>query len=110
MSTLSDTSIMDAVRSCKDARAKVIYMSLGRNCCPSDIERLFYKDIYDRDILIIAAAGNSGSDNYGYPASYETIMSVASVAEGDGDGSKTYGKLSWFSTFNDQVEIAAPGT
>jgi len=83
--------------------------ALGCEYCYSEIENLFYQDVYDQDILIIAAAGNAAYDVCGYPASYETVMSVASVAEGDGEDSETYGDLSWFSTFNDQVEIAAPG-
>ena len=54
--------------------------------------------------------GNDGYETYGYPASYKTVMSVGSVAEGGGPGSNTYGTLSSFSTFNNQVEISAPGS
>jgi len=100
---------MDAVRSCVKEGAKVVSMSLGCANCYSEIWNLFSRDVYDQDILIIAAAGNSGYEVYGYPASYKTVMSVASVTEGDGEDSETYGELSSFSTHNDQVEIAAPG-
>ncbi|MCP4496903.1 MAG: S8 family serine peptidase, partial [Phycisphaeraceae bacterium] len=52
-------------------------------------------------VLPIAAAGNSGGTNLGYPASYDAVVSVAAV-----DSSE---ELASFSTRNDQVEIAAPG-
>ena len=91
-----------------DAGANVISISLG-GAPPSEITELVYQDVYDQDILVIASAGNLGSDMMNYPASYKTVVSVASVAEGGGEGSDTYGELSGFSTRNDQTEIAAPG-
>ena len=96
------------MQSCVDAGANVISISLGGPSF-SEIQELVFQDVYDQDILVIAAAGNSGSDLRFYPAGYKTIVSVASVAEGGGEGSDTYGELSWFSTRNDQTEIAAPG-
>ena len=75
-------------------------MSLG-GAPPSGIEELAFQDVYDQDILVIAAAGNSGSDLRSYPAGYKTIVSVAIVAEGGGEGLDNYGELSWFSTRND---------
>ena len=99
---------MDAVQSCVDAGAKVISMSLGGGS-PSEILELAFQDVYDQDILVIAAAGNSGSDIMNYPSGYKTVVSVASVAEGGGEGSDNYGELSSFSTRSDQTEIAAPG-
>ena len=102
------TSVLDAVQSCVDEGAKVISMSLGCTCF-SEIAELFYQDVYDQDILVIAAAGNGGSDVKLYPASYKTVVSVASVAKGGGEGSDNYGELSFYTTWSDQTEIAAPG-
>ena len=56
--------------------------------------------------IIVAAAGNDGADSslagkYYYPASYDGVISVASV-ENDGTISK-------FSQYNDKIDIAAPG-
>ena len=79
---------MDAVQSCVDAGAKVISMSLGGGS-PSEILELAFQDVYDQDILVIASAGNSGSDMMHYPSGYKTVVSVASVAEGGGEGSDT---------------------
>ena len=53
-------------------------------------------------VLVIAAAGNSAQDSWGYPAGYPTVMSVGSVTSS--------GSLSSFSTQNEQVEITGPGS
>lgn len=105
---LSD--VLEAVQSCKDAGANVISMSLTSDPPGySATAEMLYQDVYNQDILVIAGAGNDGRDVINYPSSYKTVVSVASVAEGGGEGSYTYGELSSFSTRNDQTEIAAPG-
>jgi subtilisin family serine protease len=53
-------------------------------------------------VLIVAAAGNSGNSALGFPASYPSVMSVASLTSS--------GSRSSFSQYNDQVEISAPGS
>lgn len=75
-------------------------MILPLLCLQSD----FYTDIYlNKDVLIIAAAGNSGPTNNvkSYPASYKAVVSVAALDSNN--------DLAGFSQVNDQVEIAAPG-
>ena len=84
-------------------------MSLGCDNCFSPTTDLFYQDVYDQNVLMIAAAGNSGDTRDHFPSGYSAVMSVASVAEGGGEGSSNYGILSGFSTRNDQTEIAGPG-
>ena len=65
-------------------------------------ERNYFQEIFDNDdMLVIAAAGNSGDASYNYPASYPSIMSVAAT-----DSTNT---VAYFSQYNDQVDIAAPG-
>jgi len=95
-----------AVQGCVDQGANVISMSLGGSGS-SRSSRNFYQDLYEnQNILLIAAAGNSGNSAYSYPASYDQVMSVASLQE------RRSGALqrSSFSQFNDQVEISAPGS
>ncbi len=59
-------------------------------------------DIYQNEgVILVAAAGNSDGDSYFYPASYNSVMSVAAV------DSKSNRAI--FSQYNDQVDIAAPG-
>ncbi|KAL7553429.1 hypothetical protein ACHAWF_017427, partial [Thalassiosira exigua] len=106
----SGASVLDAVDSCVDSGAKVISMSLGCDGCFSSATEDFYNEKYDQDVLIIAAAGNSGDARDHFPSGYNAVMSVASVAEGGGPGSDNYGILSGFSTRNDQTEIAGPGS
>lgn len=56
----------------------------------------------EKDILIVAAAGNDGDTGYSYPASYDSVMSVGAVDENNVHAS--------FSNFNDRVDLVAPGT
>ncbi|MCG6406723.1 S8 family serine peptidase, partial [Vibrio fluvialis] len=59
------------------------------------------KTIYDQGVLLIAAAGNSGNTAHSYPASYNSVMSVAAVDSNNDHAA--------FSQATNQVEIAAPG-
>ena len=56
---------------------------------------------YQDGMLLIAAAGNGGNTAKSYPASYDSVISVAAV---DSEGDHVS-----FSQINDQVELAAPG-
>lgn len=96
----STSNVMEAVNQCVIAGAKVVSMSLGGTGQSSTVQA-FYEDQYDQNVLIIAAAGNSGADSWGYPAGYPSVMSVGSVMES--------GSASSFTTRNNQVEISAPG-
>jgi len=96
----SGSAVIAAVGACIDNGATVISMSLGGGPW-SQAEEDIFKDAYDEGILVIAAAGNDGNSDYGYPASFTGVMSVAAI-----DSNKN--KAS-FSQWNDQVEIAAPG-
>jgi len=52
-------------------------------------------------ILVVAASGNTGKQQYIYPASYNHSLSVGSVSD-------TMNK-SFFTTFNDKLDLMAPG-
>ena len=57
---------------------------------------------YNKDVLIVAAAGNSDSDEKYYPAGYDNVISVA------GTNRKDY---KWSgSTYNYSVDLAAPAS
>ena len=89
------------VEACVNAEANIVNMSLGGGGS-SEIGRMAYKRMYEEDnVLLIAAAGNDGNAEYSYPASYETVLSVAAI-----DSNKN---ITSFSQKNDQVNIAAPG-
>jgi len=65
------------------------------------MEDVFKEWVENDDVLFVSSAGNSGSTEYAYPASYDSVLSVAAVDES--------GDFASFSTYNDQVNIAAPG-
>ena len=80
--------------------AKVINMSLGG---PGDnpILHQAVSDAVNAGVTVVAAAGNDGSGDLQYPASYTEAIAVAAT---DANGA-----LTDFSSFGDWVDIAAPG-
>ena len=95
------SSLIAAVEECVTAEANVISMSLGGGGFSQTSS-----DTYDRilnvdNILVVAAAGNDGDTSYSYPASYNSVMSVAATDSSD--------NVAGFSQKNNQVDIAAPG-
>lgn len=95
------STLVNAAMQCKDAGAKVINMSLGGGSS-STTENAAFQSLYDTyGVLSIAAAGNSGGTSFSYPASYNSVVSVAAVNSAKAVAS--------FSQRNSQVELAAPG-
>jgi len=94
------SDMVAAVDQCVAAGANVISMSLGGGA-PSSAEQAAFDNAAANGVLAIAAAGNDGNSTMSYPASYDSVMSVAAV-----DSSKN---VAYFSQYNSQVEIAAPG-
>jgi serine protease len=75
-------------------------MSLG-GAGSSAVEQQAFDNAYEAGLLSIAAAGNDGNSGFSYPASYDSVISVAAV--------DANANVANFSQFNSQVEIAAPG-
>ena len=94
------STLVAALDACEDAGADVISMSLGGTFKSKTEDRAF-KAAAGRGVLSIAAAGNDGNTLLSYPASYNSVVSVAAI-----DVNKT---LASFSQQNSQVELAAPG-
>jgi len=99
------SSLASAITTCANNGANVINMSLGGSGS-NTTEQNAIQAVYDNGVLLIAAAGNDGvaantTDALSYPASYDSVMSVAAV-----DSTKA---LADFSQKNSQVEIAGPG-
>jgi len=118
-----------------DLGARVINMSWGRpgDFINSGAIRRAIKDAYDRDVVLVAAAGNDGVEivkaDFGlgsdrvYPASYTRVLAVGATREGDHiRGDSNYGDQVIFapasdiwSTWNDgyynegsKTSVAAP--
>jgi subtilisin family serine protease len=95
------STLIDAAYKCRDAGANIISMSLGGSRS-NRTEMNGFATLYNSyNILSIAAAGNAGTSANSYPASYDTVVSVAAI-----DSNKV---VADFSQYNSQVELAAPG-
>ncbi|HCZ9279612.1 TPA: S8 family serine peptidase [Vibrio alginolyticus] len=94
------SGLVKAIQTCADNGANVVNMSLGGSQS-SRTEQNALQNIYDQGVLLIAAAGNDGNTAHSYPASYDSVMSVAAV-----DNQNDHAA---FSQSTNQVEISGPG-
>ena len=94
------SDLIAAISQCEAAGASVISMSLGGGASMTSEANAFTSALAN-GVLSIAAAGNDGNSTLSYPASYDSVMSVAAVDSSENKAS--------FSQYNSQVEIAAPG-
>lgn len=83
-----------------DHGAKIISMSWGGQGF-SNVEKEIIDYAHSQGVVLVAAAGNDNSTTLTYPASYDHVISVASTDTNDVKSS--------FSTFNELVDISAPG-
>ncbi|WP_254795556.1 S8 family serine peptidase [Arsukibacterium indicum] len=94
------STLANAVNTCVSNGSTVINMSLGGGGS-NTTESNAMQAAFDQGVLLIAAAGNDGNTAMSYPASYNSVVSVAAI-----DKNK---QLADFSQRNTQVELAAPG-
>lgn len=94
------SSLVKAIQTCADNGADVVNMSLGGSQS-SQTEKAALQTIYEQGVLLIAAAGNDGNTAHSYPASYDSVMSVAAT-----DNQNDHAA---FSQATDQVEVSGPG-
>jgi subtilisin family serine protease len=100
----SVTELLRGIRSSIIDGAKVINASIGGSYY-SKLEEDTYKLADSLGVVVVAAAGNSNSNNdYQpvYPASYETVLSVAATDSTD--------SIASFSNYGESVDISAPGS
>ena len=84
----------------------VINLSLGKDAYPGTIVEQAFINAEASGIVIVAAAGNSGTtagtgDNVIYPAKFASVIAVAATDSAD--------KRANFSSTGPKVELAAPG-
>ena len=96
----SDYSIAQGILHAVEKGAKVINLSLGGPIRSPILEEAVNQAL-EKNVVIVAAAGNTGDASAEYPAAYEGVISVGSVNEEK--------KLSNFSTYGSSIDLVAPG-
>jgi len=95
----TDADVAESVFYAVDNGADVLNLSLGCQCLmPMTEDALEYA--HDNGVVSVAAAGNAGTSQPGYPASYPTAISVSAVTQFD--------QKAGFSNFGPTVDVAAP--
>jgi cell wall-associated protease len=96
----TDYSIAQGILQAIKSNAKVINMSLGGPVTSPLIEDAVKKALA-KNIVIVAAAGNSGDDWTNYPAGYEGVISVGNINHAK--------KLAVSSSYGPSIDVVAPG-
>jgi thermitase len=84
-----------------DNGAQVINLSVG-GASSSAVLRDAVNDAYDKGVVLVAAAGNTGSGVILYPARYPNVIAVGAV---DGANNRA-----GFSNFGPELDLVAPGS
>ncbi len=98
--SFSDSNIAKSIRYATEQGADIINLSLGGPGYNTIVKEAI-EDAHESGIIIVAASGNEGNDEFMYPASYPYVISVGAV---DQDMN-----IADFSTYNEHVDISAPG-
>jgi len=110
-----DVELYNDILKAANKGADIINCSFG-SCVMENDEQAIIEMVNDKGVLITASAGNhnscSGGPNFNlskdnglrFPASYNHVISVSSVNNGD-----NYEQGNIIHTFNDSVDLTAPG-
>ena len=96
----SSASVISAIDYAIEKGADIINLSLGFSS-ENVLLGEAVKRATDAGVIVVAAAGNTITTTYNYPASFENVISVAAT---DSEDNHAY-----FSTKNNRVDISAPG-
>ena len=95
--TLAD--VAEGIRYAADHGASIVNLSLG-GPRPASVLQKAVRYAQSKDVLVVAAAGNSGK-SVGYPAAYPGVVAVSATDSND--------RIAWFSSRGKEVVIGAPG-
>lgn len=100
MENLDVESLVTCIDKAVEDNVDIINISLSTYKNSPSLKNSVQRAI-DKDIIIIASAGNNSSDKLTYPSSYPDVISVGALDE-------NYDLLS-VSNFNDHTDVVAPG-
>lgn len=83
-----------------DQGARVINLSLGNYANAAFLHDAI-KYAYERDVVLVAATGNDGTSQPGFPAAYPEVLAVSAI-----DSNQS---LASFSNYGDYIDVVAPG-
>ncbi|MFE5836676.1 S8 family serine peptidase [Arthrobacter sp. NPDC056493] len=97
----SSSAIANGINWAVTSGAKVINMSLGQRVASRTLETAV-NNAWNRGVVVVAAAGNAGTQAKIYPGAYPNVIAVAATDNNDAKAA--------FSSYGDQwVDVAAPG-
>jgi subtilisin family serine protease len=95
-----DSNLINGINWAVKNGVRVINMSLGGEG-DNPVLHQAIQNAVNAGVVLVAAAGNTGSSDLHYPAAYPEVLSVGATTSA--------GVLTSFSTWGDSVDIAAPG-
>ena len=96
----SSSNLLKSLEYALEIKPDIVSMSLGSSRSDPRIKKVI-KELYNANIPVVCAAGNSGSLGVNFPAAYEETISVGAYDKN--------GKIAGFSSKGPEVDWAAPG-
>jgi subtilisin family serine protease len=93
--------IAAGIRYAVDQGARIINVSLSHPGSPDAAEAAAVKYAIDRDVVVVASAGNAGTETPQYPGAYPGVLAVGATDDLDA--------LYFWSSFGAWVSLTAPG-
>jgi subtilisin family serine protease len=92
------------------AGANVIVVAFGSSTDSTVLRDAVVEATDTYGALVVASAGNEGSDRVQFPAAYPSVLAVGGSGFTNPNGVVDYRKLASFSNFGPDVDLLAPGT
>lgn len=94
------SNIVKAIDYAIEQQADIINLSFGAKA-PHDLEQQAINKAIEAGIQVFSSSGNTGRQEYFYPAAYPDVISVGAIT--------SEMKRASFSTYNDRLDFVAPG-